>query len=253
VLDVPGSRNTVVAIHVGPSVYIACRRGGHRHCGTTVHGDVDIIPPGMPSVWELKERDTALILSVSPEFMDTVVEQLDLDPRRIEIRNRFQMRDAQLENVGWALKAEMENGFPSGRLYFESLAVSVSIRLVRGHSSISRELGDPRGRLPDRRLRQVFAYIEDNLDQDISLGNIAAVASLSVSHFKAVFRESTGMPVHQYVIRRRIDRARRLLGEGKLSISQVALETGFAHQSHLARHMRRVLGVSPKALREMPR
>jgi AraC family transcriptional regulator len=102
-------------------------------------------------------------------------------------------------------------------------------------------------------LRQVFGYIEDNLGRELSLSEIAGVAGVSVSHFKTLFRESVGIPAHQYVIRRRLERAKSLLAEGKLSISQIALDTGFAHQSHLAHHMRRVLGVSPRALREMLR
>jgi AraC family transcriptional regulator len=97
------------------------------------------------------------------------------------------------------------------------------------------------------------SYIEANLSQDISLGDIAAVAGVSVSHFKSLFRESVGLPAHQYLIRRRVERAKSLLYEGKLSVSQIALETGFAHQSHLAHHMRRLLGVSPKKLRDMTR
>lgn len=252
-IEVPALKNTLVSIHFGPSVHIACRRGGASHRGTAVHGDIDIIPAGTPSFWELKEKDTALILSVSPELINTVAEGFDFDPSRIEIRNRFQMRDSQLENIGWALKAEMESGYPCGNLYLDSLAVSVAARLVRCHSSISAESEKPNGRLLGRRLKDVISYIEDNLSQNISLDDIASVAGLSVSHFKSLFRESVGLPVHQYVIRRRVERAKSLLGEGKMPISQIALETGFAHQSHLAHHMRRLLGVSPKTLREMLR
>jgi AraC family transcriptional regulator len=219
-----------------------------------VHGDIDIIPAGLPSLWEINRKDTALVLSVAPELLDVVAGEFDLDPCRIEIRNRFQVRDAQLENLGWALKAEMECGYPSGRLYVDGLALSVATRLVRAHNSRSLpELGEQNGGLSDRRLRQVLSYIEDHLSQDISLGDIAAVAGLSVSHFKSLFRKSVGLPAHQYLIRRRVDRAKSLLHEGKLSVSQIALETGFAHQSHLAHHMRRVLGVSPKKLRAMLR
>jgi AraC family transcriptional regulator len=99
----------------------------------------------------------------------------------------------------------------------------------------------------------VFDYIEDNLAENISLGDLAAVVGLSVSHFKVLFREATGISAHQYLIRRRVERAKNLLGESELSISQIATETGFAHQSHLSRHMHRVLGVSPRTLREMLR
>jgi AraC family transcriptional regulator len=250
VVEIPGLRNTTVAIHLGPPIKASCRRAGYSYRGTVVHGDIEIIPAGMPGVWEISEKDTYLALSVSPQLLNTVAEELDLDPGRVEIRNRFQVRDVQLENIGWALKAEMESGYPCGRLYFDSLAVAVATRLVRCHSSVSREPKKLNGRMSERRLRQVISYIECNLSQSISLDDIAGVAGLSVSHFKSLFRESVGMPAHQYLIRRRVERAKSLLADGKLSISQIAFDTGFAHQSHLARHMRRVLGISPKALRE---
>ena len=255
-VEIPALRNTIVSIHVGASVHATCRRSGYTHRGTIVHGDVEIIPAGTPSVWEIKEKDTYVALSVSPEIINTVAEQLDLDPRRIEIKNRFQVRDAQLESIGWALKAEMESGYPSGQLYLDSLSVSVAARLVHCHSSVSPvsvNAGKSIRRMSGRRLREVLIYIEDNLSQNLSLADIAAVAGLSVSHFKSLFRESMSLPVHQYLIRRRVECAKTLLAEAKMSISQIAVETGFAHQSHLARHMRRVLGVSPKAVRDLLR
>lgn len=256
-LEVPGLRNTIVAIHIGASVQGSCRRGGFTHRGLAVHGDIEIIPAGTPSVWEVNEKDTYLALSLAPELLDMVAEELEIDPDRVEIRNRFSVRDTQLESIAWALKAEMESGYPSGRLYLDSLAVSVAARLVSSHSSVSVESSPASrlmsGRMSGRRLRAVLTFIEDNLNKELPLTEIAGAAGLSVSHFKSLFRESVGMPAHQYLIRRRVERAKSLLAEGKLSISQIAFETGFAHQSHLARHVRRVLGVSPRALREMLR
>ncbi|MCI0388228.1 MAG: AraC family transcriptional regulator [Acidobacteria bacterium] len=251
--EVPGQEDTRVSIHAGPPVEVSCRRAGYYHCGTSVHGDIHIIPGDTPSTWEVKGNDTFLTLSVSPALLKRVAEDLGLDPNGIEIRNRFQVRDTQLENIGWALKEEMRCGYPCGQLYLDSLAVAVAARLIRYHSSKSAEMRRPNKRLSDRRLRQVFDYIEDNLAGDISLSDLAAVVDLSVSHFKVLFREAVGLSPHQYLIRRRVERAKDLLGDGKLSISQIATETGFAHQSHLARHMHRVLGVSPKAMREMLR
>ena len=253
VIEVPGARSTRVSVHVGPSIQVSCRRAGRSHRGIAVHGDIEIIPADTPSIWEITEKDTFLAMSISPELMDAVAEHLDFNPQRIEIRNRFQIRDQQLENIAWALKAEMESGYPCGRLYLDSLAVAAATRLLLFHSSVSREPKKLHGRLSERRLRQVLSYIEDNLSQDVSLTDIAAVAGLSVSHFKSLFRETLGLPVHQYLIRRRVERAKTLLREDKLPISQIAFETGFAHQSHLAHHMRRVLGVSPRTFREMSR
>jgi AraC family transcriptional regulator len=94
-------------------------------------------------------------------------------------------------------------------------------------------------------LRGVLEYIEEHLASDLSLFEIASVAGLSVSHAKSIFRGATGLPIHQYVIRRRVQRAVHLLAASAMPISQIALECGFAHQSPLARHMRRLVGVSP--------
>jgi AraC family transcriptional regulator len=250
ILVSPASRRTTVSIHVGTSVHIGCRRGGQYHCGLNVHGDIDIIPPGIVSRWELKEKDTALILSVPASLLSMTALQCGVDPARVEIVNRFQMRDSQMEHIGWALKAEMESGYRSGRLYFDSLGTAMAACLLDRHSSVSHATRIDNQGMSGRRLREVLSYVEDNLGRELSLKEIAGVAGLSVSHCNTAFRKSVGMPVHQYVIRRRVDRAKALLTEGKLSISQIAMEAGFAHQSHLAYHVRRLLGVSPLSLRE---
>jgi AraC family transcriptional regulator len=253
VAEVPGQEETRVSIHAGPPVQISCRRAGHFYNGTSVYGDIHIIPAATPSVWEVKGNDTFLTLSLSPSLLQRAAEALEFASDNLEIRNRFQVRDSQLEKIGWALKEEMECGNPCGPVYIDSLAMAVATRLICCHSSRSVEILSPNKRLSDRRLRQVFDYIEDNLAETISLDDLAEVVGLSASHFKILFREATGLPPHQYLIRRRVERARNLLSAGELSISRIAMETGFAHQSHLARHMRRVLGVSPSALRGMLR
>lgn len=103
--------------------------------------------------------------------------------------------------------------------------------------------------LSQAQLRRVTAYVEACLDQDLSLIRLANVAGVSASHLKTLFKRST-VPVHEYVVQRRVERARALLSRDELPINQVALEAGFSHQSHMARCMRRVLGVTPKAVRD---
>jgi AraC family transcriptional regulator len=129
------------------------------------------------------------------------------------------------------------------------MAAALAARLVHSHSSLSRQRVTSNGGFSGRKLKQVLEYIEENLATDLSLSDIAGAAGLSISHCKVLFRQSLGLPVHQYLIRRRVERAVALLRQDKLSISQVALESGFSHQSHLAMHMRRLLGVSPRELR----
>jgi len=230
VVEVPPRDHPVIAIHVGPSVYIHCRRGPWSHSGLGVHGDIDIVPAGIPSRWEMKETDRVILIDVENQ-------------PGVEILNRFQIRDRFLEALGRMMRTEMEAGYPNGRLYLDSLGSSVAEHLLARYSSgASPELR--KGGLGPQ-LKRVIAYVEDNLSQDLSLKQLADVAGVSVSHIKTTFRESVGLPVHQYVIERRVDRAQMLLREGKLPISRIAAETGFAHQSHLSYHVRRVLGVSP--------
>jgi len=248
VIDAPGRPGAGIVIHLGPSVDIACRRGGHSHRGLVVHGDIDIVPPHIPSRWEVKQKDTALVISVDGALLRAVAEERGTDIQRVEILNRFQMRDRRIEHIGWALKAEIESR-ATGRLYTDSLATALAVCLVERHSSVSR-FKETKASLSGRKLRLVLAYIEDNLTRDLSLRTLASLADIGISQFKKAFRESRGVPVHQYVIERRVDRAATLLRSSSLPIGQIATETGFAHQSHLARHLRRVTGVSPLELRQ---
>jgi AraC family transcriptional regulator len=255
VSDPPGRTETralpkpYVAIHVGRSVYMSCERAGHKHRGLLVHGDIDIIPAHTPMVWEPAEKDTALALGVDPVLLTQVAQDFGVDPGRVEILNRFQIRDSQIENIGWAFKAEMEAGYPSGRVYVDSLGAALAACLLSRHSSVAPLPAAASGVLMGRRLQRVLSYIEENLAENISLDRIAGVAGVRMSHFKVIFRQAMGVPVHQYIIQRRVEKARLLLIETKLPVSQVAASTGFTHQSHLAVHMRRILGCSPKEVR----
>jgi len=93
-------------------------------------------------------------------------------------------------------------------------------------------------------------YIHSHLDQDLSLEALANLVSMSRYHFIGLFKQSTGMTPHQYVIQQRIKRAKELLGDRKLSISEISLACGFANQSHFTRLFRKQTGATPKAYRE---
>jgi AraC family transcriptional regulator len=134
IVEFLGSPRVVVSLHVGTSVAVDCRRGGERHRGITIHGDLEIIPPNLGGVWELKARDTALVIGLKLRVLERTVEESGGDPGKLRIFNRFQARDPQIEHIGWALKAEMENGYPSGRPYMDAMATGLAARIVRNHS-----------------------------------------------------------------------------------------------------------------------
>jgi AraC family transcriptional regulator len=104
--------------------------------------------------------------------------------------------------------------------------------------------------LSKHKLRAVIEYIHEHLDADLSLDHLAAVAHVSPYHFARLFKNSTGLPPHQYVIACRIERAKELLRQrDRLPIAEVATEVGFAHQSHFTRHFKRLVGVTPRRFR----
>jgi len=250
VVEVPAFEKAIVSVHVGPSARMCCRHGSETRSGVAIHGDVEIIPWGMPGSWELKQVDTALVMSLSPRLLEDAAEESGLNARGLELRSRFYTRDVRIEHIAWAVKSEMENGYPCGRLYLDCLATALSLHLVRQHSSLSNPSRGINGKMPPGKLKQILLFIDDHLNQDLSLAEIAQIAGLSVSYCGVLFRDAVGQSIHQYVLRRKVERAAWLLKERKLSISQVALETGFAHQSHLALHMRRLLGTTPNRLRK---
>lgn len=247
VVEVPEQDAPRIAIHVGRPVRMDCKHGAMSHSGLAIHGDIDIIPNGVPSRWEITETDTALVLRVASQLLYQVAKESGVQ-HHIDIRSRFRLRDSQIEHIAWALMVEAQNGYPSGRLYLECMATALALQLLRNHSSTAGSRPLVEKSMGCHRLRQVQSYIEENLAQSLSLQAIADVAGISASHLKVTFREATGIPVHQYVIRQRVERAAHLLREGKLPISQIALEVGFAHQSHLALHMKRLMGVLPRHL-----
>jgi AraC family transcriptional regulator len=251
VLEVPGFGSTLVAIHVGTAAKMTCRRAGRQYSGTAVHGDVDIIPANTPARWETHHDDSSLILSMPHAFMCKVIEESGLDVARVEIRDRFQIRDPELEALCWAMQRELESGSPSGRLYLEGLSLAAASRVVLRHSSVANQPGPGARGLTGRRLKRVLSFIEDQLSEQLSMEQIAAVAGMSASHMAKLFRSSMGTSLHQYVIQRRVERAKSLLTETELPTTAVALAVGFTHQSHMARHMRRVLGMSPHGLRRL--
>lgn len=248
VLEMPEFPYALVSIHIGRAARMSCSRAGFSHTGSAVHGDIDIIPVGVPALWRMHdENDRALLMVLPPALLDTVAQD---GAHSVELRNRFMVRDRQLESIAWAMKSELEMGSPSGELFLDGLAQSAAARLAAGHSSVAVE--ERRyGGLDGRRLKRILEFIEANLSEELSLSRLAAVAEMSTSHFRAGFRDSVGAPVHQYVIERRVERAKSLLMREEQTIAEIALAAGFTHQSHLARHMQRATGFSPLEMRRI--
>jgi AraC family transcriptional regulator len=240
----PAFQHHRVGVHVGAPVRARCMCNERRHVRLQAHGDADVIPAGLDGQWSDETACTIFSVWIGKDFLQRTVDQLALKSTDAQLRPQFQMRDPRFQHLAWALRAELEADEASDPLYAESLCTAMVVRLIGAAPA----LDDRRRTLAPRTAARVIEFIEAHLDQRLTLSELAALADLSVPHFKVLFRETLGVPVHRYVVQRRVERAKTLLLEGKLSASQIALDTGFAHQSHMAHWMGRLLGVTPREL-----
>jgi AraC family transcriptional regulator len=240
--QMPPKTHHRVRMHLGAPVHATCRCAGVVQRRRTAPGDLDVVPLAHSAAWEVDGPTRVLGICLMPSLIRTAADGLELNPDRVFVEAQLQLRDPRIEHIAWALQAELESPDPYGRLYAESLGLALAARLLHHYAPIA-----PRRptSFSKRRLSAVIDYIHDNLALDLSLNELANVAGFSPSHFNMLFKEATQQPVHQFVIQCRVEYAMDLLANRKLSLTEVASLAGFSDQSHMARCMRRVVGVTP--------
>lgn len=231
--------------HLGQPVLVTCRLDSRTQRDLQVQGHCSVLPAGVEHRWQFEAEAGALLVHLTPAFMRDSAEAMGLPAHHADLIPTIRMRDAGIERLGWILQAEHLDGNPNGRLFSDGLACALAARLLTLQSGRPPPERKVRRALPAWRLRRVVDYIEANLDRDLNLSELAEVAGFSPSHFKPLFKQAVGMPAHRFVLERRVARAQARLLEGDTRLADIALETGFAHASHMARCMRRLLGLSP--------
>lgn len=217
-----------------------CEGVGQKRIGAPY--DFDMVPGGASGFWEDHAPCDMVSVRLAPSLVSSTAEALALPRDRANLAPRIGARDPLVEHVVRALMAELEAPEPAGRIYADGLAVALTTRLLQNFSTVG---AAGRQTLSKPQVRRLVEFVEANLEADLTLEQLAAVAAISVPHLTTLFRRTMGQSVHAYVMERRVQRARALLLDHRMSIAEVALETGFAHQSHMARWMRRLLGVTP--------
>jgi AraC family transcriptional regulator len=227
-----------------------------RFDGVTRHvpppaGAIILVPAGTPGRVRWSGGFHWLHIYLEPgQVARVAAEAFDLDPARLTVPPLDALDLPSLRAAMRAVDAELTAGGAGGQLAAESLANVLAVHLLR-HVLVPHQPSRSRdGTLPRAKLRAVVEYVEDHLDASPTLEQMAAIARLSVYHFARQFRRATGLPPHQYVIARRVERARQLLqGGGDLSLAEVAACAGFSDQSQLTHHFKRLVGVTPGQLR----
>ena len=236
--------NHCIAIQMGESASLECKRQGRFREAVLHPGDVSIVPAQLPH--STRCRGPLQFLSLSLEETTVALAASDLmENKKIELSLKYGVQDPLIREIAVALKAELEAGQPSGRLYGETLANTLAMHVVRKHAVNPVRFRSHRGGLPRHLLRRVLDFIHEKALDPISLQELAAVAELSPFYFTRLFKQSMGEPPYQYVLRCRVQRGAQMLLVPGATIARVAVQTGFSDQSHFASHFKRFYGVSP--------
>jgi AraC family transcriptional regulator len=236
------------------SATIRRRIDGEGRAETAVLGPgrFSIIPAQVGSRWEIGGHPHILLLYLRRAMVERIAqEDFNLDCGRVDFIPRLAAYDPLLEQLALAAIDCMRSDDPAcGAPYADSLARMIAAHLLAHHSAYAgRSDTRPGGGIGHGRMQRVRDYIEASLDNELDLDTLAAQAGISVRYFARVFRRHFGDPPHRYVLKRRIERARRLLRSTDLPVVEIALTTGFSSQSHLTAAFKKSVGVGPARYR----
>jgi AraC family transcriptional regulator len=214
-------------------------------------GDVIIIPSTLAFPKTQIDREVPLIeLFLHSEILTRTAIDFGIY-KNIELIPQLQIRDPLIEQMGLALMTEIQAGGSESRLYAESMAAALSAHLIRRYCSKTKEIEHDIGGLPRYKLRQVFDYINEHLENNLTLIELASAVNISPSYFASLFKRATGTTPHQYVMQCRIKKAKKLLRETELSLVEICYQVGFQNQSHFTRVFRQYTNTTPKNYRDI--
>lgn len=222
-------------------------RSGQRKQQQVRTGHVCILPANLPHEVILERKYESIVIDFKPEFVDRIADELT--SQNVEIVEQWAARDPLIKQLGIDLRREFHQQ-PPRTVYVESAIQVLANHLVRNYSSNPVAVEDITAKLTPKQLQQAIDYIRDRLAEDITLSELADVVKMSQYRFARAFKQSTGMPPHQYLLSQRIDRAQQLLTDPQLSISDISYQLGFASQSHFTSTFRRFTTVTPNVYRK---
>jgi AraC family transcriptional regulator len=232
-----------IMVHASAATRSYCNDAGRYFLRRA--GDIDFVPAGQEGGFEVETSFETREVRLPPAMLDGVASEIGGSVRARRFDTRHLLRDERIEYLVRALETDQNAGSPGGALFAESVGIALAVRLV-GLDDLET---DRTVRLSDAQLKRVLDYVDAHLSEPLTIDTLSRIANASSSHLRTWFKAATGMTLHRYVLRRRVERARSLILGSDLSTSEVAYLTGFAHQSHMAHWMRREIGQTPRSLR----
>ena len=216
-----------------------------------LHG---MIPAGVSSDWHVAGSPQVLLVYIRKSIVERLAADVfGRDPERLEIIPGLGFRDALLEQLVLAVLSELRNEKSSNPVYVDTLANAIAIQLLKQHNSKHIGTFNDRlyesGELSQYHLNRVIDYIAATLDSELTIEKLASIASMNPIYFARVFKKRLGIAPHQFILSKRIERAKELLVYSDTPIVDIALATGFSSQSHLSSVFKQVVGTTPKNFR----
>lgn len=212
-------------------------------------GALGVVPAGneATTIWPSMRESVAVV--ITPSALVDLAER-EYDGKSFELRPTLATTaDLWALHVAKLLRTELNRGTKANELYVDSIITLFGIHLLRNYSDASGQPQPARGELSSRNSHRIREFLFENFASKLSVADLASVCELSPRHFIKAFTTTFGQPPHQYLTNLRLDFAERLLLEGKLTITEVAVFSGFSSQSHLTATLRQHRGVTPAQLR----
>jgi AraC family transcriptional regulator len=228
--------------------------GGRRERRVIPPGGVVLLPQQVKLDVALEAPVETLHFYVRRSVFEEVAADMVAGDPALSIVPRFGVVDPLLERLGMELRDLLVSG-ETCPIYPDYIARTIAARLVRGHSTaaVQRADGPKSEGLGSRQLKCVIDFIEGNLACSFGLAEIAAAANLGPRHFSRQFKRRMGILPHRFVMRTRVERAKRMLVDTDLPLKVIAFNCGFSHQEHLTRLFRNQIGTTPAAYRRISR
>ncbi len=216
---------------------------------TYTNGKIAIYPAYMTQKMNWDKEIEFINISLEPKFLVNCADK-SIDSNRIEILPQFAIEDAVIYSLGLALKTEIESDNSASLLYAESAATMLAVHILRHYAVQKSIIKHFAGGISQSKLKLVINYINDNLDRNLSLTQLAELVYMSPNNFVRLFKQSTGITPYQYVLQCRIEKAKELLKYQKLTLTEISQKLGFYDQSRFTNTFRKHVGITPKRYRD---